>query len=214
MSINIEIVRSSFELVKPIANQIADRFYEVLFEDFPVARELFTNVDMPKQKGALVGSLVTIVSNLDHPETLTKFLLNLGANHNHYGVEETHYQWVGSSLIKALSQCLGPQWTPEIENQWIELYGIIAEAMKAGSAKSRSKVRLVQGEAPSSANVHTLVKEPLTSFVLPEAAKQHIRNTVQQAFDALVQREVRNCLNEQIERLSKMTTEELIRKVS
>ena len=219
MAINITLVRSSFELVKPVANLVADRFYEVLFEDFPAAKELFVAVDMPKQKNALIGSLVAAVNNLDKPEVLTKFLLNLGANHSQYGVEDIHYQWVGQSLIKALSQCLGSQWTQEVENQWVELYGIIAEAMKAGAARTKTqRVRLVQSEGTSQQNTQSLPKEPLSSLsslsslALPEGTKQHIRAMVHQAVEALIQAEIRQCMSEQIDRIAKMTPDELIKR--
>jgi hypothetical protein len=108
------------------------------------------------------------------------------------------------------------------------LYGIIAEAMKAGAAKTKTqtptqtqRVRLVQSEGASPQNTQSLLKEPLpplsplsslSSLALPEGTKQHIRAMVHQAVEALIQAEIRQCMSEQIDRIAKMTPDELIKR--
>ncbi len=219
MGINIKVIRTSFDLVKPIAPILADRFYEILFEDYPEARVFFSKVDMPKQKSALVTSLVTAINNLDNPDHLTRFLLNLGESHGRYGVEDKHYQWVGQSLMKALKQSLSDAWTQDIEYQWEEVYAIMAEAMKAGAKRSKSNVHPIHREVLSGASPRSEVKNetpielPLESqWALTGTAKLHIRSLVEEVFDGLIKKEVSFCIEEYMQNVEKMTVADLIKK--
>ena len=65
MTLQVQLLRDSFELAKPIADQISQKFYELLFQDYPQAQGLFQQVDMEKQQKALIRSLVFIVDNLE-----------------------------------------------------------------------------------------------------------------------------------------------------
>jgi len=215
MGININVVRSSFELVRPVAHLVVDRFYEILFQDHPEAKAFFAKVDMPKQKNALIASLVAAVNHLDHPDQLTRFLLSLGENHGRYGVEDHHYHWVGLSLLKALKENLHESWTPEVEYQWTEVYGIMAEAMKAGAKRSKSNVRSIHREPsidPSFKQASTVELHLEAGLVLTESAKSHIRQLVDQAFEALIQKEVNFCIEESLQKIEKMTASDLIKK--
>lgn len=214
MGININVVRSSFDLVRPIANVVADRLYEKLFQDHPEAKVFFANLDMQKQKNNLIVSLSTVVNHLDRPDQLTRYLLSLGENHARYGVEDHHYHWVGLSLMKALKECLNESWTPEVEHQWTEVYGIIAEAMKAGVKRSKSNIRSIHREASIDMSSKSVTKDDLhlvSSLVLTESAKSHIRNLVDQAFEALIQKEVSLCIEESLQKIEKLTTSDLIK---
>jgi len=214
MGININVVRSSFELVRPIANVVADRFYEILFQDHPEAKVFFAKVDMQKQKNSIIVSLSTVVNHLDHPDKLTRFLLSLGENHARYGVEDHHYHWVGLSLMKALKESLRESWTQEVEHQWTEVYGMIAEAMKAGAKRSKSNVHSIHRDTSVDRSSIHATKDYLhleSSLVLTEAAKSHIRQLVDQAFEALIQEEVNLCIEESLQNIEKMTANDLIK---
>ena len=137
MSLDINIIRESFEKAKPIANDVVDKFYELLFEDFPAVVPLFETVDMAVQKKALLGSLVFTVDHLDNEEKLTDFLFNLGARHSEYGTEEAHYPAVAQTLLKTFAHFFGDDWTEELEEQWTLALNFIASVMIEGQ---RSKV--------------------------------------------------------------------------
>ncbi|MEI8026891.1 MAG: globin domain-containing protein [Pseudomonadota bacterium] len=215
MGINIKVIRSSFDLVKPMAPIVADRFYEILFQDYPEAKVFFSKIDMPKQKNALIASLVTAINNLDNPDQLTRFLLNLGESHGRYGVEDQHYQWVGQSLMKSLKQCLSEAWTQDVEYQWAEVYGIMAEAMKAGAKRSKSNVRAIHREAtsgaipPSDAKVDTPQE---SQWALTDSAKLHIRSLVEEVFDGLIKKEISICIEDYMQNIEKMSLADIIKK--
>lgn len=127
----ITLVRSSFDLVAPIAPQAAALFYANLFEADPTLRRLFRG-DTTQQGERLMAMLATAVRMLDRPVTLAPALRALGARHGGYGVEPAHYATVGQALLKTLSQGLGAAFTSEVEQAWTALYGVVTHHMLEG----------------------------------------------------------------------------------
>ncbi|MDJ1184482.1 globin family protein [Roseofilum casamattae] len=134
MSLNVELLEQSFEQIKPEANEFVESFYHHLFADNPEAKPLFEHVDMKKQKGMLLQSLVFTVENLRNPEALSDKLKGLGTRHVKYGALPAHYPLVGGALLKTFEQYLGDQWTPEVKQAWIDAYQAIANLMLEGAA--------------------------------------------------------------------------------
>ena len=71
---------------------------------------------------------------LDNPGVLMPALQGLGRCHAGYGVQDQHYDTVGAALLKTLRQGLGAAWTPEVEEAWAEVYGVLAGTMKEAAA--------------------------------------------------------------------------------
>jgi hemoglobin-like flavoprotein len=138
MGLNIKLLRSSFEKVKPIANEFVDKFYENLWKDYPDSKGLFKNIDMKKQKAALIGSLVHVVDNLESPK-LEGYLKSMGARHNNYGTEAEHYSWVGASLLKSFAYFFDDEWGDELTAAWTEAYGVISGLMLKGASEALEK---------------------------------------------------------------------------
>jgi hemoglobin-like flavoprotein len=135
-SLNVKVIRDSFDAVKPIADDVVTKFYEILWRDYPAAKGVFANVDMDNQRKLLINSLVYIVDNLENSEKLITYLKRMGKRHVNYGTEPEHYDWVGASLLKAFSFFLGSDWTPRLKEQWTIAYGVIAETMKEGAKEA------------------------------------------------------------------------------
>lgn len=151
MSLKVETLEQSFELVKPQADSLMDSFYNNLFTDYPAAKPLFTHTDMAKQKQQLKGALVMVVDNLRNPEVLSKTLKGLGARHVKYGALPEHYPLVGNSLLKALEQHAGPAWTADVKDAWIGAYGAITELMLDGADYTSQDIQLEQPPIPNAA---------------------------------------------------------------
>ena len=62
-------------------------------------------------------------------ELLTEILLELGANHQKFGVKSSFYPPMGQSLIMTLEKMLKDQFTPEIKDSWLECYQALAYDM-------------------------------------------------------------------------------------
>ena len=125
----IALVRSSFADVSPIADSAAKLFYSRLFELDPSLRPLFRN-SLDAQGSKLMNMIAGAVCLLDQPEKLMPVIRNLGRRHTAYGVEDQHYETVGTALLWTLEKGLGAAFTTEVENAWIAVYGVLADNMK------------------------------------------------------------------------------------
>ena len=124
----VQLVRTSFALVQPIATQAAAIFYDKLFAADPSLRTLFRG-DMAHQGDRLMAMIGGAVGLLDKPAVLLPLLRNLGARHVNYGVVDAHYATVGGALLSTLEAGLGDAFTPEVRAAWTELYGVISTTM-------------------------------------------------------------------------------------
>jgi hemoglobin-like flavoprotein len=60
-------------------------------------------------------------------------------HHKRFRVAASYYPAVGKILLETLAQFLGPKWTPELEQAWMEAYEVISAAMLQGYSSSPSK---------------------------------------------------------------------------
>jgi hemoglobin-like flavoprotein len=133
MSLNVELLESSFSRIVEQELKFMDHFYIHLFADYPEVKPLFTNTNMEKQAKQLFKSLVLVVNNLRNPDVLANLLKGLGTRHIQYGVLPKHYPMVGGTLLKTFSICSGDEWTPGIEQAWSEAYSTVTELMLNGA---------------------------------------------------------------------------------
>lgn len=130
----VELVQSSFEKVKPIADKAAELFYQRLFELSPSLRPLFKG-DMKEQERKLMATLALAVEGLRQPEKIISPVQKLGRNHAGYGVKDEYYDIVGEALLWTLAQGLGEEFTPPVRKAWEEAYKFLSEIMKDAAAE-------------------------------------------------------------------------------
>jgi len=133
MPLNVEVLESSFEQIKPHSRDFAATFYNNLFVHYPHVRVLFAETSMEDQYEKLMVSLAYVLENLRHPHLWRDALKNLGARHVEYGVIQAHYPIVGAALLQALEFHLGSRWTPDVKQAWSEAYGAIVDLMLEGA---------------------------------------------------------------------------------
>lgn len=139
----IELIKQSWEQVKPIAKEAGHLFYQHLFIAAPQVRHLF-KPDISEQSVKLIRMLTYIVSKLDRLEDIIPDIQHLAAAHAGYGAQPQHYTIVGECLIRTLKDGLGESWNHELEEAWAEAYTILKETMiqaqtsHAQSMQSRS----------------------------------------------------------------------------
>jgi len=129
----VRLVRSSFALVEPYADELAKYFYEKLFSIAPETRDMFP-VTMSVQRTRLLRSLMHVVQRFDRPEELVPFLRQLGRDHRKFGVVTTHYESFGMALLASIKHYSGDAWTPEVEHAWAEAFTILARSMLDAAA--------------------------------------------------------------------------------
>lgn len=132
----VSLVQSSFQKVLPIADQAMVIFYDKLFEINPSLQSLFPSnkEKMGNQRNKLRNMLAAAVAGLSNINKLVPILQNLGKRHATYGVEATHYNDVGAALLSTLEVGLGDDFTPEVKQAWVDVYGVMANTMIEAAA--------------------------------------------------------------------------------
>ena len=144
MSLNVEVLRKNFDLVVERSPTLTHRFYEILFERYPAARDLFPVNSRLTQEGMLTQALVAVMDHLEDAPWLQNTLHGLGGRHVNYGVTNEMYDWVGASLLATLAEVSGDAWNDEVQLAWTQAYGAIAGLMQEGS-----RMELAQRSAAS-----------------------------------------------------------------
>ena len=133
MTLNIDLVKNSFNLIKDDAVKFSASFYNKLFDYHPELLPLFENTDLAAQEKKLIVSLEIIVENLRNPETLSMALKSLGAYHQKIGTMKEHYPFVGQALVETFAEYLGDKWDTDTHQAWLDAYSLISEIMLEGA---------------------------------------------------------------------------------
>jgi hemoglobin-like flavoprotein len=133
----IELVRSSFAIVAPIADVAATIFYRRLFDLDPALRDLFP-ADLTAQRRNLMQTLTVVVRGLDRLDQIVPAVEALGRRHTGYGVRSEHFETVGAALLETLEEGLGDVFTSETRDAWAAAYGLLAGVMQEAGAAERS----------------------------------------------------------------------------
>jgi len=144
----VELLKSSFEKIKPHANEFATSFYENLFKAHPEVKPLFSNTDMGNQEKKLLNSLILVVENLRNPEALEPVLKALGGRHVSYGAIPKYYQPVGEALLVTFEQYLQNDWNPQVKKAWLDAFRAITALMLKG-ANEESSPKVIQTKKPT-----------------------------------------------------------------
>lgn len=132
MSLDVALLRSSFDLVIERQPQLTTRFYEILFDRYPQVRPLFGK-NGSGQAEMLQRALVAVVEHVEDASWLEQTLGAMGKKHVDYGVTPEMYEWVVNSLLAAMAEAAGPDWTPPVQTVWRGALGAVSNLMKAGA---------------------------------------------------------------------------------
>ncbi|MEM8734872.1 MAG: globin family protein [Planctomycetota bacterium] len=133
----VELVQTSWEKVKPIADKAAELFYGKLFEMNPDLQPLFKG-DMTEQGKKLMSTISLAVSSLERLDDLIPALTNLGAKHAvEYNVPDESYETVGGALLWTLEQGLGDDFTEPTKEAWTLTYQTLSGVMLQAAADAR-----------------------------------------------------------------------------
>jgi chemotaxis signal transduction protein/hemoglobin-like flavoprotein len=133
-SLRVDLLETSYALLAPNAERLAERFYERLFQTAPAVRALFPD-DMKGQRRALLAAIGTIIGHLREPEKLTAYVGGLGARHVAYGAQPEHYDVVASVLIDTMAELAGDRWNSALATAWARALSAVKDLMLAGAAE-------------------------------------------------------------------------------
>jgi nitric oxide dioxygenase len=135
MSLDLEALETSFDLLAPRGEELMDEFYSRLFAAAPAVRPLFPT-DMQRQKVMLLGALVLLRKSLRNLDSIVPKLRELGARHVRYGARPEHYPLVGATLIDAMAALAQDDWKPDYEQAWSAAFEIVAATMLEGATQA------------------------------------------------------------------------------
>jgi NAD(P)H-flavin reductase/hemoglobin-like flavoprotein len=130
--LDVARLRKNFAQVAEHGDEVPLFFYSDLFIKHPEVRDMFP-ISMEAQRGHLVNALVKIVSQVDSTADLTVFLQGLGRDHRKFGAVAEHYEAVGASLLATLEYFSGPDWTPDLRDDWAAAYEVIGSVMRTAA---------------------------------------------------------------------------------
>ena len=159
LPLDIELLESSFERIRPRLSEFSLTFYANLFIIYPETKPLFANTDMEAQSQKLVESLILVVLNLRKPDILTQTLRNLGTRHIEYGALPEYYPLVGNALLTTFEQYLRSDWTPQVKQAWVDAYNLISQIMLEGANYSPSDITIERVQITNQSPENTLLRQ-------------------------------------------------------
>lgn len=137
----VRLIKESWARAEHALPELSQTFYRVLFALAPDARDRFP-VSIEVNRGKLVRAIAHVVQMVDRPDDLVPFLTQLGRDHRKFEVESRHYEAIGTAMLAAVRDQLGPGWTPEVERAWAEGFTIVARSMQEAAAADPSPASL------------------------------------------------------------------------
>jgi hemoglobin-like flavoprotein len=145
--LDIQLLRDSFERIRPNALEFVKRFYGTLFAKHPPLHQLFSRFDQNHIEKKLVNILVMIVENIENEDLLSKSLSDLGRKHVGIGVIPPYFKLMGDALVETMGMYFrdikSEVWTPATEESWNCAYSIVAgimmDSMVASATGSRRR---------------------------------------------------------------------------
>jgi hemoglobin-like flavoprotein len=124
----IQLLKQSWEGVKPKASQLAEFFYYHLFDANPEFRVLFKG-SFYEQQQKFIRMLDMIIAHANQLSVIEDEIVDSGKRHKGYGVKQADYAPVGAALLYALQNALKKEWTSEHTEAWTAAYTIISAKM-------------------------------------------------------------------------------------
>ena len=140
MSLDLDTLETSFDLIAPRGEELVDVFYTRLFDAAPAVQPLFAHTDLKKQKAMLLATLVLLRKSLRDLESIAPKLRQLGARHVDYGAQPEHYPVVAEVMLASMAEIAGDAWTDDIEAAWAGALGLVATAMLDGAAEAAEEL--------------------------------------------------------------------------
>jgi hemoglobin-like flavoprotein len=139
MSLDIETLETSFDLIAPRGEELVDVFYTRLFEAAPSVEPLFAHTDMQKQKSMLLAILVLLRKSLRDLEEIAPKLRQLGARHVGFGARPEHFPVVAQVMLESMAEIAGEAWSEEIAEAWAAALGLVTTTMLEGMAEAQAE---------------------------------------------------------------------------
>lgn len=132
--------------------EVADVFYNDLFDSHPETSALFEASDKSSQSAKLTDAIKLLVENLHNEDALLNTLSQLGVRHQQYGVKPEYYPIVAEILVASFKKVIGRHWTKAVSKAWVELLTAASEIMCSAyeSEDSMQETENIDAQTPDS----------------------------------------------------------------
>ena len=138
MTLDVDLLEESYDVVAPRCADVADRFYARLFELEPSLRERYAGVDLMARKREMLSALAVLRYSWRHIEAVVPLVAAQGAFHYRLGTRDEHFGSVGIALLDALADVGGPAWKPAYVSAWTAAYTRLWEVLCRGAQSCRA----------------------------------------------------------------------------
>ena len=132
-----QLVQDTWHALEPNAPHLIALAIKHLLEIAPEVRPLFDGEAEANRSTAIARVIGELVGALDEPKRFVPLAIRLGRDAADCGIDGRLYRSAGEALIWALHQHLGPSFSPEIQQAWVEGHHLTAAIMQR-AAQSRT----------------------------------------------------------------------------
>ena len=126
---DITLIQKSFRIVASRGEQLVSRLYDLLFERSPELQIFFRPSQVSQQPAKFLNGLNTLILHLEHPQQLRAALVQLGEQHQRYGIEIQHYPPVVDTLLLVLTEFGGEHIDGKTYEAWANFLHLIRAIM-------------------------------------------------------------------------------------
>jgi hemoglobin-like flavoprotein len=134
----INAVRDSFKALAPHGDELAERFFDRLFERQPALRAVLPQDHWMRSRDLLTG-LGTLVKNLHRLDAINHVLMEFGTRAQRAGVLPQHYGIAREIMLETMREMLGDEFGAELENDWRQTLTSVSSVVLVGAGRSRAK---------------------------------------------------------------------------
>ncbi|XP_048737254.1 uncharacterized protein LOC125652250 [Ostrea edulis] len=137
-----QLVKTTWDVVRDDISKVGVITFLRLFEKCPDVQDLFVpfrgltseelrhNVGLREHGLRVMGTIEKCITRLDKPEKLIAMLETLGEKHIMFDTKAEYFDLLSPQLIQAIKPAIGDQWTPAVEQAWINFLLYITGIMK------------------------------------------------------------------------------------
>ena len=110
------------------SNAFVDKFYQILFKNYPETHELFPK-DINTQKRKLLSTLDNVINGLEHIDAIRSELLDLGRHHKNLGITNEMYDAFIITIVGAADFAANSSLTQDERTAWKVAYRKMSDIM-------------------------------------------------------------------------------------
>jgi NAD(P)H-flavin reductase/hemoglobin-like flavoprotein len=127
------LVKKCLAALEPQSEKVMAHFFATLFARNPELRPMFP-LSLGESRRLVFGALTRCAWSLDQPESLSRWLGELGRDHRKFGVAEHHYRPFCDALLATVQAFCTGSWSARAQAAWQRALAAITAAMTAGGA--------------------------------------------------------------------------------